>query len=80
MLVVAEVTCKYYQPASFDDVLLLRTTVEEARGARVVNHYHVYRGETLLAEGRTVVACINREGRVSRLPPALLVERQDTPG
>ena len=76
MLVVAEMNVKYYGPAAFDDVLLLRTTVDEARGARIVCSYLVYRGETLLAEGRSVVACINREGRVSRLPPALLVERR----
>ena len=74
MLVVSEITCQYYQPANYDDLLRLRTTVEQARGARVVNRYQVFRGDTLLAEGRSVVACINREGRVTRLPPGLLVE------
>jgi acyl-CoA thioester hydrolase len=77
MLVVSEITCKYLQPASFDDVLRLRTTVEEARGARVVCTYKVLRGDTLLAEGRSVVACINAQGRVTRLPPALWVEPLD---
>jgi acyl-CoA thioester hydrolase len=74
MLVVSEMTCKYYFPANFDDVLLLRTTVVEARGARVVNRYEVFRGDTLLAEGRSIVACINREGRVTRLPRALQIK------
>lgn len=71
LLVMAEMTCRYYLPASFDDLLRLRTTVVEARGARVVNEYHLFRGETLLAEARSVVACINRAGRVTRLPDAL---------
>jgi acyl-CoA thioesterase FadM len=43
-----------------------------ARGARVVNEYQVFRDQTLIAEGRSVVACISREGRVVRLPDALL--------
>jgi len=78
MLVVHEITCKYHQPAVFDDVLRLRTVVEQARGARVVNRYQVFRDDVLLAEGRSVVACINRQGRVTRLPPALLVNSDET--
>jgi acyl-CoA thioester hydrolase len=72
MLVVAEMNIKYYLPASYDDLLRLRTTVTEAKGARAVNKYEVFRGDVLLAEGHSVVACINRQGRVTRLPKALL--------
>ena len=68
MLVVAEISCKYYLPADYDDLLRLRTTTVAARGARVEHKYEVFRGDELLAEGRSVVACINREGRVTRLP------------
>ncbi len=32
MLVVSQITCQYYQPANYDDLLRLRTTVVEARG------------------------------------------------
>lgn len=78
MLVVSEVTCRYYLPASYDDLLRLRTTVVEARGARVVNNYQVFRGDTLLAEGRSVVACINREGRATRLPRRLQLRSSGT--
>ncbi len=73
MLVVSEITCKYHLPANYDDLLRLRTTVVESRGARVVNQYQVFRGEDLVAEGHSVVACINREGRVTRLPKSLLL-------
>jgi acyl-CoA thioester hydrolase len=75
MLVVSEISCKYHRGACYDDLLRLRTTVVEARGARVVNEYKVYRGDELIAEGRSVVACINREGRVTRLPKALWFNR-----
>ena len=72
-LVVAEVSVRYYLPAFFDDALKLRTTTVRAKGARIEHHYEVSRGAELLAEGRTTVACINREGRVSRLPEWLVL-------
>src|SRR5262245_65848444 len=67
-LVVAEIGIQYYQPAFFDDVLRLRTTTMKAKGARVEHRYEVFRGDQLLAEGTTTVACIDRTGRVTRLP------------
>jgi acyl-CoA thioester hydrolase len=75
MLVVAEVQCKYYKGACYDDLLRLRTSLTEARGARAINKYEVFLGEELIAEGTTVLACINREGRVCRLPKVLLFEK-----
>ncbi len=72
MLVVAQMNVKYYLPASYDDLLRLRTTLTEARGARCVNKYQVFRGEELLVEAESVLACINRQGRVTRLPEVLL--------
>ena len=72
MLVVTEIACQYYLPAAYDDLLTLRTRTVAARGARVEHAYEVLRGEELLAAGRSVVACINRQGRVTRLPPFLL--------
>jgi acyl-CoA thioester hydrolase len=77
MLVVSEITCQYYQPANYDDLLRLRTTVVDARGARVVNEYKIFRGDTLLAAGSSTVACINLQGRVQRLPPALRLTSDD---
>src|SRR5688572_22437909 len=71
-LVVAEINAKYYLPALFDDVLRLRTTTVRAKGARIEHRYEVFRGEELLAEGTTTVACIDPRGRVTRLPNWLL--------
>ena len=67
-LVVAEMSVHYYLPALFDDVLRLRTTTVRAKGARIEHRYEVLRGQDLLAEGTTTVACIDRNGRVRRLP------------
>src|SRR3954464_13197543 len=68
MLVVAEMQVRYHLPAFFDDVLTVRTTTVKAKGARIEHHYEVRRGQELLAEGTSTVACIDRTGRVSRLP------------
>jgi acyl-CoA thioester hydrolase len=67
-LVVSDVSVQYYLPALFDDLLRLRTTTVRAKGARIEHRYEIARGEELLAEGSTTVACIDRSGRVTRLP------------
>jgi acyl-CoA thioester hydrolase len=67
-LVVAEASLQYFLPAFFDDILRLRVTVLQAKGARIQHDYKVFRGNDLLAEGSTTIACVDRTGRVSRLP------------
>jgi acyl-CoA thioester hydrolase len=71
-LVVAEISVRYFLPALFDDLLQLRVTTVQAKGARIKHHYEVCRGPDLLAEGTTIVACIDNTGRVKRLPAWLL--------
>ena len=73
-LVVAEIQAQYYLPAFFDDLLTLRTRTVKAKGARVLHRYQVLRGQELLAEATTVVACVDRAGRVCRLPDWLRLE------
>ncbi|MBM3999525.1 MAG: acyl-CoA thioesterase [Planctomycetes bacterium] len=67
-LVVAEATCRYHWPAEFDDELRLVTRVTHARGARIVHEYRLFRGDELMAEGTTTVACVDASGRATRLP------------
>lgn len=74
MLVVAEANLRYFLPAAYDDVLTIHITTLSAKGARIVHDYQLRRGDDLLCQGRTVVACINRQGRVQRLPEWLRME------
>jgi acyl-CoA thioester hydrolase len=67
-LVVAEAALSFEKPASFDDLLTLTTTTVKAKGARIEHRYEVFHGTDLLARGTTTVACIDRNGRVCRLP------------
>ncbi len=75
-LVVSDISCQYFLPASYDDLLTLRTTTVSARGARIEHSYQVLRGDQLLARGRSVVACVDREGRVRRLPQWLTLPKE----
>jgi acyl-CoA thioester hydrolase len=72
-LVVAEISCRYFGAASYDDVLRVRTVTVSAKGARIEHQYQVLRDRTLLAEGRSTLACVNREGQIRRLPPHLVL-------
>jgi acyl-CoA thioester hydrolase len=74
LLVVAEANLRYFVPARFDDLLRLVTTAVRAKGARIEHRYELFRGEELLAQATTTVACIDRAGRVSRLPAWLRLD------
>jgi acyl-CoA thioester hydrolase len=70
-LVVVEARVKYRRPAYYDDLLLLRTTLRRVTAVRIEHGYEVYRDGQLLAEGETVLACVNREGKLQALPAIL---------
>jgi acyl-CoA thioester hydrolase len=74
MLPVAEASAQYKAPARYDDLLVVRTTLSELRRASLVFTYELLReGETpaLLCTGRTMHACVGRDGKPTRLPEAL---------
>ena len=71
MLVVAEISCRYKRPANYDDLLRIVIRTVRAQAARIDHEYRVYRDETLLAEGRSTLACIDATGRVQRIPDFL---------
>lgn len=68
-LQVVEVSVRYLKPTTFDDELELRTRVVERGRASIAFEYEVWlRGEVLAAVGRTKLACVDREGKLRRLP------------
>jgi acyl-CoA thioester hydrolase len=72
ILVVNKFACKYHRPCKFGDVLRLQIRTVRARGARIDHVYRLLRGDELLAEAESTLACIDRAGRVQRLPEFLL--------
>ena len=71
LLVVVRAQCRYHRPARYDDLLVIRTTVVRATGARIDHRYEVFRDGVLLAEGETTLACVDREGKLQRIPEML---------
>jgi len=64
-LAVIEASCRYRKPAHYDDELVIVTELDHMSARSVRFNYHVYREETLLAEGKTVHMFINKEGRLA---------------
>jgi len=67
-MVVSEAALSYRAAAEYDDLLLLRTRVEKVGAAHIKHAYEVIRGTQILVTGSTTVVCVDREGKVRRLP------------
>jgi acyl-CoA thioester hydrolase len=71
LLVLTKVEVRYRRPALYDDLLTIRTIVERTTAVRIDHRYEVLRDNTLLAEGSSTLACIDREGHPQALPDFL---------
>ncbi len=71
LLVLTKVEVRYRSPARYDDLLTLRTSVERTTSVRIDHRYELFRDGTLLAEGTSTLACVDRDGRLQELPPFL---------
>jgi len=72
LLPVTEAGVQYRQPARYDDLVTIETALREVRRASAVFGYRILRGEELLATGHTLHACLDRGGRIQRMPRELL--------
>lgn len=72
ILPVAEVEVQYRASARYDDLILVETRLGEMKRASLRFDYRILRGEELLVTGKTLHACVDRAGRIRRLPKALL--------
>jgi acyl-CoA thioester hydrolase len=75
--VVVKVEVKYRAPARFDEELTLRTRIDRLTHVRIDHTYELKRGDTLLAEGSSTVACVDPKGELRLIPERLL---SDEPG
>ena len=67
-LPVSEAYCKYLGSAHYDDLLMLRSYVEEYSRVRIKLVSEVRRGADVLVKGHVVLGCVNREFRITRMP------------
>ena len=71
LLVVAKMEVRYRSPAYYDDLLTIRTKQVRTTSVQIEHKYEVLRGDVLLAEGSSTLACVDRDGRLHRLPEKL---------
>jgi acyl-CoA thioester hydrolase len=69
--VVVKVECRYRAPARYDEELQLTTRVQRQTHVRIDHTYELKRGDMLLAEAATTIACVDREGKVCQIPEFL---------
>jgi len=68
-LIVAEVRCRYHSPARYDEVLTVRTRVEDVRTRMVAFSYEILAQEgRKVATGETLHVVTDRQGRPHSLP------------
>ncbi len=72
--VVTRLAIDFKRPGRIDDALLVRTTYDVFKGAKLEVAQSLLRGEELLATAQVHAACIHLTGRPRR-PPAVLVEK-----
>jgi acyl-CoA thioester hydrolase len=69
--VVVKVECRYRAPARYDEELQLTTRVKRQTHVRIDHEYELKRGDTLLADAATTIACVDREGQLKEIPAFL---------
>ncbi len=67
-LPVIEASCSYKKPAKYDDLITISTKVAEFEGIRLGFSYEIIRDGQVLAEGRTLHAFMDKDGRPKKLP------------
>jgi acyl-CoA thioester hydrolase len=66
--------CHYLMPAKYDQILVIETHIDYIKRATVKfnsNIWDEYK-QNLLAEGYTIHACINTEGKIRRIPQIII--------
>jgi acyl-CoA thioester hydrolase len=70
--VVIKAEIKYKSPARYDEELQLITKAVKQTFVRIDHTYELRRGDTVLAEASTTIACVGRDGQVRKIPDELI--------
>ena len=68
LFVVVRVEVRYKSPARYDEELTLTTRIVKQTHVRLDHSYELKRDKTLLAEGNTTIACVDRDGNLQQIP------------
>jgi acyl-CoA thioester hydrolase len=70
---VVEVSCRYFKPAHYDDIVIIATQLTSVGRAKLNFDYKIARecDRLPLALGSTKHACVDSGGRITRIPADL---------
>jgi acyl-CoA thioester hydrolase len=70
-LAVAEAQCRYHNSAHYDDILIIRTRIQEFRKRTIRFDYEIHRreDEALIATGWTLHVILDKKGKMKSFPP-----------
>jgi acyl-CoA thioester hydrolase len=71
-LPVSEAFCKYRASAAYDNLLTFKSYFKEARGVRLIISTEVWLDDKLLVEGEVILACVNADKKLIRIPSFML--------
>ncbi|MEM6553067.1 MAG: thioesterase family protein [Planctomycetota bacterium] len=71
LFVVARLSVRYRRPAMYDDELDVSVMAEPVMGAKIEHRYEVRRDGEVLATGETTIVCVDRDGKMQRVPEGL---------
>ncbi len=68
--VVAELNIKFRRPCFYDEKLKLKTSCSNVTASKVEHEYELKKADEgiMVAEGKSILACISKEGGVRRIP------------
>ncbi len=76
VLPVTECHVRYKAPAFYDDLLVVETTIAELSKIKCKFNFRILREENgqekLLAKGYTIHAAIDKNGKLTKLPPDII--------
>lgn len=67
-MVVVRMNIHFRKPAKYDDLLVLKTRIKRVGAAKLEHEYFIYRDSDLLCQADTVLACVDRDGKVQPIP------------
>ena len=75
--VVARIDVRFKSPARYDEVLKVQTSITRQTPAKLEHHYELSRGNMLLCQADSVIACVNADGIVQRIPEDIIQKTSD---
>ena len=64
---VVGIECKYKNPTSFYDEIMITVSVEDFKGIKLILHYEMKKGETIVLEATSTHCFLNSNGKPIRL-------------